>query len=154
MEVALHIGGQDNQSSDTFRRLTHHSCYVLQAARTSGEQSPTWKWRYILAGGAPPVDQSLTVGKGDILVTGHRDGRVRLWDACAEVRTCKAAADRSATLPASVHSRIFPVPGTAGACVSGKPVQRDIGTSATPETYKAVVSCSAAGFVCLNCNSL
>ena len=60
-----------------------------QAARESGEQSPVWKWRYILAGGTPPVAQSLTAGDGDILVTGHRDGRVRVWDATAEVlRQC------------------------------------------------------------------
>ena len=58
----------------------------MQAARESGEQSPVWKWRYILAGGAPPVAQSLTACDGDLLCTGHRDGRVRMWDATAEVQ--------------------------------------------------------------------
>jgi hypothetical protein len=64
----------------------HEYGIAPQAARESGEQSPVWKWRYILAGGAPPVAQSLTAGDGDILCTGHRDGRVRVWDATAEVR--------------------------------------------------------------------
>ena len=64
----------------------HEYGIAPQAARESGEQSPVWKWRYILAGGAPPVAQSLTAGDGDILCTGHRDGRVRVWDATAEVQ--------------------------------------------------------------------
>lgn len=63
-----------------------HNFPLCQAVHSCGEQSPAWKWRYILAGGAPPVDQMLTAGAGDLLVTGHRDGRVRLWDASAQVR--------------------------------------------------------------------
>lgn len=62
-----------------------HFIHFLQAVHSGGAHSPAWKWRYIVAGGAPPVDQMLTAGPGDLLVTGHRDGRVRLWDASAEV---------------------------------------------------------------------
>lgn len=78
--VSLLLQADEMKTTHTTWRST------MQAVHAGAEQSPAWKWRYILSGGSPPVDQALTAGAGDILVTGHRDGRVRLWDACAEVR--------------------------------------------------------------------
>ena len=58
---------------------------ALQEVQAGGEKLRAWQWRFILSGGRPPVDQAFTSGLGDLLVTGHRDGRARLWDASAQV---------------------------------------------------------------------
>ena len=61
----------------------------LRAAQP-GAQTNTWKWRFVFSGGEPPA-AALGAGPGsesfpgDLLYTGHRDGRVRVWDASSEV---------------------------------------------------------------------
>ncbi len=58
----------------------------LQMAALAAPRPPAGAWRYILSGGALPQ------GPGEphpsaLLVTGHHDGRARMWDASCEVCT-------------------------------------------------------------------
>jgi hypothetical protein len=63
---------------------------ALRAAQP-GAHANTWKWRFVFSGGSPPAAlQAANSGSGsgfpgDLLYTGHRDGRVRAWDASSEV---------------------------------------------------------------------
>ena len=62
---------------------------TLRAAQP-GAKTNTWKWRFVFSGGQPPAASSEGSGRGsgfpgDLLYTGHRDGRVRVWDATSEV---------------------------------------------------------------------
>ena len=63
---------------------------ALRALRAmqAGAQTNTWKWRFVFSGGSPPLPLPAAEGSGfpgDLLYTGHRDGRVRVWDASSEV---------------------------------------------------------------------
>ena len=76
----------DDQHSVTLADLR-----ALRAAQPGG-QTNTWKWRFVFSGGQPPAAAGLAEGggagtgfPGDLLYTGHRDGRVRVWDASSEV---------------------------------------------------------------------
>jgi hypothetical protein len=41
------------------------------------------RWRWVFGGGQPPERTQPLPGVADIYVTGHRDGRVRVWDMAA-----------------------------------------------------------------------
>lgn len=59
---------------------------ALTAPRPAGGAA----WRYILSGGAPPPPPPPGARHPSaLLLTGHRDGRARVWDATCEVRAPK-----------------------------------------------------------------
>ena len=71
--------------------VTLHGLRALRAAQP-GAHTSTWKWRFVFSGGSPPaaLEAAAESGSrsgfpGDLLYTGHRDGRVRVWDASSEV---------------------------------------------------------------------
>ncbi|KAK9839762.1 hypothetical protein WJX84_009163, partial [Apatococcus fuscideae] len=62
----------------------------LRAARDMMEggskKGSTWRWRWVFGGGKPPhVEDAQEGASNHVLLTGHSDGRVRLWDLATEV---------------------------------------------------------------------
>lgn len=57
-----------------------HQC--LQAAQgpvLNADRSAD-RWRWVLDGGQPSAQNHAPEGASDLLFTGHKDGRVRVWD--------------------------------------------------------------------------
>jgi len=78
-------------TDDSQHAVTLANLRALRAAQP-GASTNTWKWRFVFSGGQPPAAAGLADGggaeagfAGDLLYTGHRDGRVRVWDASSEV---------------------------------------------------------------------
>lgn len=50
------------------------------------KKGSTWRWRWVFGGGKPPHLEDAAEGTSDhVLLTGHSDGRVRVWDLATEV---------------------------------------------------------------------
>ena len=85
MEVA-HPGTHSSDAGEA--PLWPHAVTLdsLQTADLAASRPAAGAWRYILSGGAPPRALG-EPGASALLVTGHRDGRARMWDASCEVCT-------------------------------------------------------------------
>lgn len=75
---------------------THRSFSLLtivwccQAARdlmeSGNKKGSTWRWRWVFGGGKPPHLEDAAEGTSNhVMLTGHSDGRVRVWDLATEV---------------------------------------------------------------------
>ena len=52
----------------------------------SSNRGSTWRWRWVFGGGKPANLDDAAEGASDhVMLTGHSDGRVRLWDMATEV---------------------------------------------------------------------
>ena len=43
------------------------------------------KWKWVFSGGGRPMPGSAPPGSSDLYLTGHEDGRVRVWDVTGNV---------------------------------------------------------------------
>ena len=52
----------------------------------NANRGSTWRWRWVFGGGkAPDISEAAEGADHHLMLTGHGDGRVRVWDLATEV---------------------------------------------------------------------
>ncbi|KAK9811618.1 hypothetical protein WJX72_007037 [[Myrmecia] bisecta] len=69
----------------TLDRLRGTRAHGASLTTSISKKGTAWRWRWVFAGGAPPQRPAGAAGACDLYLTGHRDGRVRVWDMTSNV---------------------------------------------------------------------